>query len=126
MRTLLLLSALSLAACQESTPPPVPAAQPAPQARQPRTVLGAEARALVNQGALLVDVRTPDEFNELHVEGARNIPLNELGGALGSLPKDKPIVVYCAVGSRATVAAGLLARSGYDVRNLGAMENWNR
>jgi len=125
MRTLLLLSALSLAACQESTPPP-PAAQAAPQERQPKNVLGAEARALVSSGALLVDVRTPDEFNELHVEGARNIPLNELGRSLGSLPKDKPIVVYCAVGSRSAAAAGLLAKSGYDVRNLGAMENWKR
>lgn len=125
MRTLLLLSALSLAACQESTPPP-PAAQAAPQERQPKSVLGAEARALVSSGALLVDVRTPDEFNELHVEGARNIPLNELGRSLGSLPKDKPIVVYCAVGSRSAAAAGFLAKSGYDVRNLGAMENWKR
>ncbi len=125
-RLLLLLTGLAVTGCQESTPPaPTPAAA-TQQPLQPRSVLGAEARALVGSGALLLDVRTVDEFNELHLEGARNIPLNELGRSLGSLPKDKPIVVYCAVGSRSAAAAGLLAKSGYDVRNLGAMENWKR
>lgn len=125
-RLLLLLTGLTVTGCQESTPPaPTPAAT-TQQPLQPRSVLGAEARALVGSGALLLDVRTVDEFNELHLEGARNIPLNELGRSLGSLPKDKPIVVYCAVGSRSAAAAGLLAKSGYDVRNLGAMENWKR
>lgn len=123
-RLLLLTTALALSACQEAAAPP--SAAPAQQERQPKSVLGTEARALVGSGAVLLDVRTPDEFNELHLEGAQNIPLQELGRSLGSLPKDKPIVVYCAVGSRSAVAAGLLAKSGYDVRNLGAMENWKR
>jgi len=121
---LVLLTGLALAGCQQSTPP-VPAATPVPTA-QPRSVLGAEARALIGTGALLIDVRTADEFNELHLEGARNIPLHELTRAMSSLPKDKPVIVYCAVGSRSATAAGLLAKSGYDVRNLGAMENWKR
>jgi rhodanese-related sulfurtransferase len=94
--------------------------------RAPKVVLGAEARTLVAAGALLIDVRTVDEFNELHLDGARNIPLAQLGAAAGSLPKDKPIIVYCAVGSRSAAAAGMLAGAGFDVRNLGAMENWNR
>jgi rhodanese-related sulfurtransferase len=128
MRThLALLAAITVTSCQQSAPaaaaaPPAPAAQ----ARRPRAVMGAEARALVGAGAVLVDVRTVDEFAELHVEGARNIPLSELGGALGTLPKDKPIIVYCAVGSRSAVAANMLASAGHDALNLGAMENWNR
>lgn len=122
MRPLLLLTVLAFSACQQSTPP----AASAPQASEPRAVLGTEARALLTTGALLIDVRTPEEFSELHLDGARNIPLNQLGGALASLPKDKPVIVYCAVGSRSAAAASLLAKSGYDVRNLGAMENWKR
>lgn len=125
-RLLLLAAALALSACQESASSPAAAPAAPQQDLQPKSVLGTEARALVGAGAVLVDVRTADEFNELHLEGARNIPLHELGRSLGSLPKDKPIVVYCAVGSRSAAAAGLLAKSGYVVRNLGAMENWKR
>jgi phage shock protein E len=128
MRThLALLAAITVTSCQQSTPAPAAAAPaPAAQARRPQAVLGAEARALIGSGAVLVDVRTVDEFAELHLDGARNIPVGDLGGALGTLPKDKPIIVYCAVGSRSAAAANMLASAGYDVRNLGAMENWNR
>ncbi len=128
--SLLLLAALAVTSCQQSPTPPTTAAptQPAPQGqvRPPQSVLGAEARTLIGAGALLVDVRTVDEFSELHLEGARNIPLSDLGRSLGSLPRDRPIIVYCAVGSRSSAAAGLLANAGFDVRNLGAMENWKR
>jgi phage shock protein E len=128
MRTLLALSLLLAAACDRPAAP-MPPTRPAPPTvatAEPTMVLGEEARALVAAGATLLDVRTVDEFQELHIEGARNVPLNELGGAMASLPKDKPVIVYCAVGARATTAAGLLARAGFQVRNLGAMANWNR
>lgn len=131
MRTLLVMSALLLtASCEPSgaagslpSPPPT-VAPPAPRA--PSLVYGHQARALVASGATLLDVRTIGEFDELHLDGALNIPLHELGGALGSLRKDRPVVVYCAVGSRSATAAGFLARAGYEVHNLGAMANWNR
>lgn len=123
MRLLFPLFVLSLlAACEK----PAPAAAAPPAANAPRSVSGADAKALVTAGATLLDVRTVDEFQELHLPGAKNVPLHELGGALASLPKDKPVVVYCAVGARSASAAALLAKAGYEVHNLGAMGNWNR
>lgn len=125
MRSLLLVSALSFAAChQQSTQAPTGGATA--EAKQPVKVSGPEAQKLVAEGALLLDVRTPDEFGQLHLDGARNVPISVLADQLASLPKDKPIVVYCAVGGRSAKAAELLAAAGYDVRNLGAMENWKK
>lgn len=128
MRALLLSSIVLLAtSCQRpaaAAPSSTPSAAARPRSAQP--ISGRDARALVASGALLLDVRTVEEFQELRVEGARNVPLHELGRSLASLPKDKPIVVYCAVGSRSASAAGLLASAGFDVRNLGAMANWNQ
>lgn len=118
MRTsLVLLAATAFVSCNESASAATPKPQP---------ILGAQARALISKGAVLVDVRTPDEFAEQHLDGARNLPLNELGRQLAALPKDQTIIVYCAVGSRSASAATMLARAGFDVRNLGAMENWKR
>lgn len=85
---------------------------------------GAEAKKLVAEGALLLDVRSQEEFDDEHILGATNIPVNELQAKLASLPKDKPIVVYCAIGGRATKAAAMLADAGYSVRNLGGMASW--
>ena len=78
------------------------------QASSAPRIDGTEAKKLVASGALLLDVRSPEEFADGHIEGARNIPVNEIRTAMASLPKDKPIVVYCAAGARATVAAGEL------------------
>lgn len=130
MRLVALFAVVSmLAACQKApAPPPTPASAPAaqPVAKLPRMVMGQEARAAVAAGATLLDVRTVDEFQELHLDGAKNVPLHELGRSLASVPKDKPVVVYCAVGSRSATAAMMLSRAGYDVLNLGAMANWNQ
>lgn len=127
MRALLLLSlALVVVGCEKEKAPAPAAPAPTTAVKAPRQVRGEEARKAVAAGAVLLDVRTVDEFQELHLEGARNVPLHELGGALGTLAKDKPVVVYCAVGSRSATAAMLLARAGYDVLNLGAMANWNQ
>lgn len=132
MRHLLMTAALGLAACQSapagSTPPakPPPASGAVPAARTPLKVTGAEARKLVADGAWLVDVRTPQEFAEVHLPGARNIPLGELEAALPGLPKDRPIVVHCAVGSRSAVAVRVMAAAGLDARNLGSIDAWNQ
>jgi phage shock protein E len=126
----LVLSVLVLvvSACQQqpSSAPSPAAAAPTPPTNQPRQVTGQEARAKVAAGATLLDVRTVDEFQELHLEGAKNIPLHELAAAMANVPKDKPVVVYCAVGARSATAAKMLASAGYEVLNLGAMGNWNQ
>jgi phage shock protein E len=102
-----------------------PSAAPSPAAAAPR-IDGAEAHRLVAAGALLLDVRSPDEFSDGHIEGAVNIPVDQVDARLSSLPRDKPIVVYCAMGSRSARAATLLAAAGFDVKNLGPMASWNR
>lgn len=52
------------------------------------------------------------------IEGAVNIPLNELRERLGELPKGRPVVVFCAVGLRGYIAARILMQRGYEVYNL--------
>ena len=87
---------------------------------------GAEARALVGAGAVLVDVRSRDEFAAGHIEGARNIPVDELPGRLPEVgARDKPVVVYCASGMRSSAAAASLKKSGFTlVYDLGAKSRW--
>jgi rhodanese-related sulfurtransferase len=67
---------------------------------------------------VLLDVRTPDEFAAGHIPGARNLPVDELRGALGTLPKNRTVVTYCQVGQRGYLAQRILKQSGWLVRNL--------
>lgn len=89
-------------------------------------VSGPEARRLVDAGAHLVDVRTPQEFATGHIPGAINIPVQDLERRMAELEgKDRPIVVYCRSGNRSSSAARLLESAGYaEVRDLGAMTRW--
>lgn len=85
----------------------------------------ARARELVSQGATLVDVRSPGEFEGGHIEGAVNVPVGELASKLGQIPKDRAVVVYCASGMRSARAATALREAGYqDVYDLGSMSRW--
>jgi rhodanese-related sulfurtransferase len=69
-----------------------------------------------NNDVLWLDVREPKEVAELGtVKGAVNIPLGQLPGRLGELPKDKTILPMCNHGVRAARAAGLLLKNGYKV-----------
>jgi NADPH-dependent 2,4-dienoyl-CoA reductase/sulfur reductase-like enzyme/rhodanese-related sulfurtransferase len=72
----------------------------------------------IGSPALLLDVREPAEFNMGHLEGAVNIPLNSLRGRMNELPRDKEILVYCAVGQRAYYATRALRLNGFDARNI--------
>lgn len=85
---------------------------------------GEQARAKVDAGALLLDVRTPREFEAASLPGARNVPVHELASRLGELPKDRPIVVYCASGMRSSSAASFLKRRGLEVYDLGPASAW--
>jgi phage shock protein E len=83
------------------------------------------AKALVKQGATLLDVRTISEFSSGHLSGAKNIPVQELATRLKELPiKGSPIVVYCRSGARSASASSILRQAGYDAHDLGAMSNW--
>lgn len=70
------------------------------------------------ENALLVDVRMPEEFAMGSIEGAVNIPLDGSRGEYKNLPKDRTIVVFCAIGLRGYIAARVLLQQGYRVLNL--------
>lgn len=78
-----------------------------------------EVEAFREKGAFILDVREPIEFEVGRIDGAVNIPLGQLRDRLNEVPKDRPILVYCAVGLRAYIATRILLNNGYtDVRNL--------
>ena len=62
----------------------------------------------------ILDVRTANEYNEGHIEGAKQIHTGRIIYSLDKLPKDKPIIAHCETGARATVAASALSAAGFD------------
>jgi len=62
---------------------------------------------------LVVDVRAPREREQKHVAGSVHVPLNQLADRMAELPRDRPILVYCAGGYRSSIAASLLKRRGF-------------
>ena len=100
-----------------------------------------DAKGVISQDALLeqlrngenpiiLDVRTPREYQQGHVPGAVNLPYQQIGRRLAELQefKDREVVVYCEVGPRARVAQATLQQAGFtDVRHLaGDMAGWRR
>ncbi len=84
------------------------------------------AHRWVDEGALLLDVRTPEEFAAGHVEGAVNIPVQTLAERISEVgPRERPVVVYCRSGGRSAKATALLREAGYQqVLDLGPMSAW--
>lgn len=76
--------------------------------------------------ALVVDVREPDEFAQVRIEGSFLVPLSQIGVRLDEIPRDRPLLVMCKVGGRSARVTGLLLQSGYeDVVNVaGGMDAW--
>lgn len=71
------------------------------------------------QGALLLDVRTKEEFELGHIEGAINIPVDNLRNSLQTLNPKQDIIVYCAIGLRGYLAYRILEQNGFTaIRNL--------
>lgn len=68
--------------------------------------------------SILVDVRTEIEFNNGHLEGAVNIPVDDLRERLKELDKNKEIIEYCQVGLRGYIADRILTQNGFKVKNL--------
>ncbi|TAL39069.1 MAG: rhodanese-like domain-containing protein [Spirochaetes bacterium] len=99
----------------------------------PLILLGASAAcaaadpALVRQkiaaGALVLDVRTIEEFNAGHYPGATHIPVQVLRERIGELgAPGKPVVIYCRTGRRSEIARGILLEHGFtDVTNAGGL-----
>ena len=91
------------------------------------TVSAAQAAALADGGAVLLDVREPHEWQAGHAPRARHIPLHQLPRRAAELPKGRAVVTVCRSGARSARAAGMLARDGREVSNLsGGMHAWVR
>ena len=80
----------------------------------------ADLKALANNGAIILDVRTPSEFKQGHIQGAINISVEQVGSNLARLNKNKPVITCCASGMRSGRAAKLLKENGYQVLNGGS------
>ena len=74
---------------------------------------------------LLLDVRTPGEFAGGHIPTAVNIPYDRVADRMGSVAKGSLVIVYCASGHRASIAAETLAGLGFtNVTDFGALSTW--
>ena len=74
-----------------------------------------EAKQLQNEGAIVIDVRSPQEFREGHLDGAISIPEYDIKKEIENivLDKNKNIVVYCSSGGRSKKAQKTLNKLGY-------------
>lgn len=79
-----------------------------------RRINAAEFERHWKDGALVIDVRKPSEFESEHVEGAINVPLNRINQHLAQFPKNKPFILHCAGGYRSMIAASILKARGWD------------
>ncbi len=96
--------------------------------KKPYRVLDpAEAQEAMGRGAVLLDVREPQEWRSGHAPKARHIPLGELGRRAAELPRNREILVVCRSGNRSARAARMLAAQRGDVANVkGGMGAWAR
>ncbi len=97
-------------------------------AKQMKNVNKQEFKKMMSEKDVVVlDVRTPREFESGKIEGAVNIPLNIIAKKAETLDKSKKYLVYCRSGARSRRAAMILARKGFEVYNLtGGYLSWMR
>jgi rhodanese-related sulfurtransferase len=92
------------------------------------SVSSQELIRLMNQGALVLDIRKPEEFAQGHVNGAKHLPSDQIVNAADQFKrfKEKPVVVYCDSGSLAAAAVRQLAQQGFTrAFNLrGGLASW--
>ncbi len=86
-----------------------------------------DAHQRQNVGAVIIDVREPDEWRSGHIPGAVHIPLGQLGKHVGRYDQNQELIMVCRSGNRSAAAVNALAQAGYTkVSNLhGGMIAWN-
>lgn len=94
-----------------------------------KSVSPQEASTLMksNEKITLLDVRTPEEFAQEHIEGAISLPLQTLENNLGTIAdaKNQKLIVYCHSGNRSVVASRILAKNGFKPLNMqGGITAW--
>ena len=76
--------------------------------------------------AQLIDVREDYEWDAGRIDGARHIVLGEVAAQAETIDRDRPVVFYCRVGSRSTMAAQAFRRAGYDAYSMdGGLVAWD-
>ena len=120
-----LIAVLLVAGCA-STSSPAPTAGASQTPGMAATVSVADAAVLRDDGAIIIDVREPDEWAAGHIPGAILIPLGELPSRLGDVPPHRPIVVVCRSGNRSAQGRDILIGAGFPaVTSLdGGMNDW--
>lgn len=84
-------------------------------------------KPIIDEGAYLVDVRTPGEFTQGHVKGSINIPLDAIPSQLAKFKGKKNIIVFCRSGARSSQAKNILEQNGFsNVVNGGTWEDVNQ
>jgi len=83
-----------------------------------------DLKLLIDEGAYLVDVRTPQEYTQSKVKGSVNIPLDSIPNQLAKFKDRNHIIVFCRSGNRSSQAKSILERSGFsNVVNGGTSDN---
>lgn len=84
---------------------------------------GTDFKALKESGAIIIDVRTPQEFDHGHIRDSRNIPLDKIQREVKAIKNmNKPIITVCKSGARSGMAKSILKSAGIEVYNGGP---WN-
>ncbi len=84
------------------------------------------AHKAYDNGALIIDVRSKEEFKEGHIKGAINIDIAVLDKSYAHIPKGKELIVYCRSGSRSKVAKQFLQQQGWTVHDVATQGEWER
>ncbi len=88
-----------------------------------RLIQPSEIEGQVKRGAILIDVREPEEYRTFHYPNAKNIPYDRLEAWKRRLPRSRPLVLYCEHGSTSLMAARMLGREGFEVYTvIGGLE----
>ena len=97
-----------------------------PGSTAPTEVSAAQAYARYQQGALFVDVRTQQEWDQGHIAGSILIPLDDLPTRINDVPRDRDVVVVCRSGARSTQGAAILRQAGYSRVTCmsGGIQSW--
>lgn len=124
---------LLVSACGSGSTPSVADAAPSPIAAEEAALPSVQLIApfagidLVEAGAVLIDVRTPAEFDEVRIDGAVliDIAAPDFDARLDELDRDEPYVVYCRSGNRSAVATARMAQLGFtEVYDMGGIIDW--
>ena len=91
----------------------------------PASISVDKAYQMYQDGTFVLDVRTPEEWNDFHAPNTTLIPLDELANRVNELPKDQPILVVCRSGNRSQAGRDILLQAGFNATSMeGGLNAW--